>query len=748
VSTRWASIPIGFAALSGAALVISLGTMAPETLLSRWAVLLPIAIFGVAGWFLLLVDPRRLEASAVAALVLVLGAMELSTIASDGGAVSAAATWRSVLIAGTSFAAWYLQTDARGRRLLLTGITGFVHVLIAFYLIRVVSMWWDWLSMGYALSTLPIRAGLVGGFAPSGMDLGDFLLVLAPLAVLHLWRMGGGGRFAAAATAVLAILCLLIIGSRAIWLACSLTCAAVFLASPVGRNVRSVRRRAFAAALSILVIAVALAATLRVARDVDEGRMSAFSSSVRMASESPFFGVGPGRFPLDRLAHDVMDFDHLVLPSALNPILTMAAEAGLAGLIAGIVALVLIGRAAFKAWRREGADRGLMVAAFVGLAAVTIHAQVDAVFDVPSIALASLIVAGFLLPASQPGAAEHRSPRPVRWLALAGLALALPGLTGFLATERAAFTVTQGTIALAREDVTVALHEATDASATSPGFAPASHLSMLAFDASGALDDAIATARRLIAVEDLPQHHLRLAILLERAGRIGEARSVFEQTADREPSDPLISLNAAAFEARYGRGDLARRYLAAAFVADARLAHVTLPAPLDAVRDGAITDAADILSADPDPLGVARAVSLLVWAGRTQSAEALLTDVRPANADLLRAVVQASGGDHDASSRLRALVMSSPDERSVRWAWMASVSSCDLDQWQLWSRSYVILTGIRLQVPTRIAVTPTTRADHQPSRYPRVIWGIAPVTPGDVVGTTTWDATAGFPCDQ
>ena len=291
----WLAPPVAFAAIAGAAVVISLGTMAPEALLIRWAILLPLAVFGLGGWILVVVSPQRLDTAPVAALVMVLAAMELSAVASDGGVLSASAIWRAMLIAGAAIAAWCLLTRERGREIVLAVITGFVHVLIAVYILRVAILWVEWLRMGYPVTTLPIRPGQIGGLAPSGMDLGDLLMVLGPIALLHLWRMGKAGRTAAFVTAGFAIVCLLIVGSRAIWLACSVTCAAIVLATSARYGARSIRRTTAAGLGAVAVLGIAIAAVLRVARDVDEGRVSAYNSAVTMASRSPIFGAGPER---------------------------------------------------------------------------------------------------------------------------------------------------------------------------------------------------------------------------------------------------------------------------------------------------------------------------------------------------------------------------------------------------------------------------------------------------------------------
>ncbi len=327
--------------------------------------------------------------------------------------------------------------------------------------------------------------------------------------------------------------------------------------------------------------------------------------------------------------------------------------------------------------------------------------QVDAVFDVTSIAVAALIVLGLTFPASQPGAGGPPAARSVRSLAVVGLALAVPAFPSAVGAEQAAFEVTQGTTAYAMEDTSTALRDASLALGASKGFAPASHLELLAMDATGDLDDAVATARRLVAVEDLPQHRLRLAILLERAGGLGEAQTIIDDVARRDPSDPLIMVNAAAFAARHGHADRVRRSLTDAYIADGRLARLDLPPALELERDAAVSDAAAAIMANPGPTAVDRAASLLVWAGDPDAATELLTKDAPNGDQIMAMAVRAAKREPGASDRLRELVMSSPDERAVRWAWLAAIESCDAPAWLRWSRSYVIITGVNLRAQAR-----------------------------------------------
>ena len=205
-------------------------------------------------------------------------------------------------------------------------------------------------------------------------------------------------------------------------------------------------------------------------------------------------------------------------------------------------------------------------------------------------------------------------------------------------------------------------------------------------------------------------------------------------------------VNAAAFAARHGHADRVRAYLTNAYVADGRLARLDLPAALELERDAAVSDAATAIMANLGPTAVDRAAYLLVWAGDADAATELLTKDAPNGDQIMAMAVRAAKREPGASDRLRELVMSSPDERAVRWAWLAAIESCDAPAWLRWSRSYVILTGVNLRVPKHVDVVPVTRTDHQPSRYPRVIWGIGPVSPGDVTGTVTWDVDGGYPC--
>ena len=524
----------------------------------HWIPLVILTVTGILGWIAVALYRGRLDAELLAAATVPSVAVAITASLSAYPSLSWDSAWHLSTLAGTALLVWYALARW-GPRDFVVVLGSLLVLLVAGYLLQVVLAYQTWLSLGMSAATLPLRPLNAGSLALIPTWLSDYVILLAPVMVVIFARAGRGGRWMAAALAVASVAVVIIGGTRSLWLLTAAVAGGLFIAwlwhRPHGRVLVGI-----GVVVGLLAsIAFALALGGRVARSLDEGRLSAFGSAVAQFVRSPIFGTGPGTYGEYRLGYSVQYLEHLAFPNSHNVVLSTAAEEGLLGVLALAIVVACCLVVLRRRWREPDRDTVLLVAAGAGIVVVLGHALVDVVIDVPGIMVCLMVVAGIALVRPSPpksvtpgpgvgrSVAGHRMPA-----ALAAIGVLVLVLTGALASRFEVSLVRQvqadGAV---RGDPGAALTAAVDAASLTPDSTPAWNAIAVAADRAGRLDEAIVAVRHMIALEPFAQHQAELAILLDRsgdsAGAIQEMRS-----AAADQRDPFVQLNAAILLSKYG----------------------------------------------------------------------------------------------------------------------------------------------------------------------------------------------------
>ncbi|HSB80570.1 MAG TPA: O-antigen ligase family protein [Candidatus Methylomirabilis sp.] len=278
-----------------------------------------------------------------------------------------------------------------------------------------------------------------------------------------------------------------------------------------------------------------------------------------MVRDHPWWGVGPGAFPV-ALTH----YQRIPYVSGVNPhnlYLELAAELGLP---TAILATLALGRLFFRmgvAVRRTPMihpSRGHLAALLATLAAFAVHSAMDLDWSFPAIAVTAAILLGTASAQLARGAVTPPwFPVLWRWTLISLLVVsAVLGLTRYYTTtlvDGARLALTMGDTAAARADLTWALR-----------LNPLSYLARermaQALLRSGDPEGAIEVAERAIRIAPLdPNHQYLVGEIAAAEGRWGMALGFFQNAAERAPFAQLrfhASLVEAA--ALAGRGAEAR----------------------------------------------------------------------------------------------------------------------------------------------------------------------------------------------
>lgn len=278
-----------------------------------------------------------------------------------------------------------------------------------------------------------------------------------------------------------------------------------------------------------------------------------------MVRDHPWWGVGPGAFPV-ALTH----YQRIPYVSGENPhnlYLELAAEFGLP---AAILAMLALGRLFFRmgaAIRRTAVDHpihGRLVVLLATLVAFAVHSAMDLDWSFPAIAITAAILLGV---ASAPLACGPAMPprHPTLWR---GILLSLLMISAVLGLSRyytstlvdgAQLALTIGDTAAARADLTWALR-------LNPLSFPARQRMARALLRSGDPQGAIKVAEHAIRVAPLdPNGHYLAGEIAAAEERWETALAFFQNAAERAPFAQL-RFHASLVEtaARAGRGAEAR----------------------------------------------------------------------------------------------------------------------------------------------------------------------------------------------
>jgi len=270
-----------------------------------------------------------------------------------------------------------------------------------------------------------------------------------------------------------------------------------------------------------------------------ESRYALWSSAVREMEAEPVTGTGSGTFEL--WWHRDGDVSGAVI-DAHSLYLQTLGELGAIGfaLIVALFGTILIG-GGIAMFRAPPRHRAPLAAALAGFVAFCLTASVDWVWQLPVVAIASLLLAGVLVAAPDDGGAEGDAALP-----------AAPRVGAVLACLVAilAISVQLSATALLREsqedardgDTAAALAHARDAQNVEPGAAGPRLQEALLLEGEGALAAAAAAARAAIEREGT---NWRLWVVLSRIeGKRGNASAsvaAYRRARSLNPLSPLFN---------------------------------------------------------------------------------------------------------------------------------------------------------------------------------------------------------------
>jgi O-antigen ligase len=670
---------------------------------------------------------------------MLLGASTVSAVASEFPSISWPATWHLFCGLGCGLLFFQMASSSGGRRCLAMILTTTAFFVVGTYLYAVAGLWRDWLSFGLPIGSLPLRPANAGGLVPIPTWLGDVTFLVVPSGAYALSQRGVIGRAAAIALIGAALAALFISGTRSLWL---IALASALPAALVFGN----RRVVMAGAIGLAVIAVAFAsqasfftATLR---SIDEGRSSAFSSAITQFQASPLFGVGPGLYPLRRLAEPIEPIVYLAFPNAHNLVLTTAAEVGATGLVCLVLATAIILRWSVGAPLNIGTTRQRVIAAF-SVGAVLAHAMIDVVIEVPGILILATAVGALALAPGPESVDEGRmEPRPR--FAVLPVSLAVVGLIAgayTVRTEAAIMDLRRANEATTAPDMRVVL--AADAAGLSPDMIPAWNALAVAEAGVGDTASALTAAEHVVALDPLPQQEMTLALYEAATGRTTEATARMRRVAELGHLDSMVQLNAAVFFAEHGQRGEATSALTRVLVMTPSIGLVLgdLPRAARELLPTARLRAVDeLLAAGND----ASALAVAVLLGDQPLITAVLDHAANAGDDTAPVIVDAWAGHQGAISELDRRARANPADADLAWwRWLVAGHSCDIESRNRWSRIIRIKTGFIPQVPVRLGRVPSVRGVHWPTLYPDAVWRFSlpaqPYPPG------TWTFRAGEP---
>ena len=266
---------------------------------------------------------------------------------------------------------------------------------------------------------------------------------------------------------------------------------------------------------------------------------------------------------------------------------------------------------------------------------------------------------------------------------------------------------------------------------------------MVAADAAGDPDAAIAAARKMIELEGFGQQWMSLAILASRQGDRTLELDAIARATGGPPVDPLVELNAMALldaaGDRPGAEAAARRLLE------------VQPDIERVVRTGPPAMAAIVVAVRAEvatgrmAAGDANGAFLIALSGEDRElADGLLEKVAtsdPGRARDWQSVVDAWFGDETARAALDASARAGPTTERLLWAWRFAGRACDEAGMSFWERAIEI--GFHPTTPDELMVAPTDQTRALPLLYPTFVWKLDHPQRPYVAGT--WTFSSGRP---
>ena len=319
-------------------------------------------------------------------------------------------------------------------------------VIAGLYLAVVVGIWLDWWAILGRLTVPPLRPEYQALMYGAPGILTAFLVCAAVASISMLWP-SGSFRALCVALAAVVLIAVVVASARSAW--AGVAAAAVIGAVVIlltGRRLaipRAPRTLAMGAIAGLGVLLVALAIGPALIRRFtlgggEEFRVSLAGNAMRLFSEHPLTGGGPGQWVISRTSLTAPSEIDWYIPHAHNVATQTLAESGVLGAIVGIVAILAVGHVVIRAFRSGDVTRRSLAIGVVVIATYfAVHQLFDFFLDMPAIMFAAVLpLAG--LDAMDLAASGQEQRPPSRRLVAVPTVLAIVPLLLLLAVERPA----------------------------------------------------------------------------------------------------------------------------------------------------------------------------------------------------------------------------------------------------------------------------------------------------------------------
>jgi hypothetical protein len=420
--------------------------------------------------------------------------------------------------------------------------------------------------------------------------------------------------------AALAVVSLLITGSRGAWLGTAAGAVAVVcLAAPsawarrIESRIRAAPRVVTAVSAVFIAITVVAASLFLIDRAAanDAGRSEIWSAAVAIGSRTPVLGAGPAAWSGLRPLEYIGTANHAVVYNAHNVLLQTFVDTGIVGLLAGAWLVVAIGALAYRSIRSapNRADRITRAIAIASLVAAAVHSLVDTQFQTPGVAILVMILVAHL---DDPAELAARSGISDRNRAAVGTVGVMIGVLLLVPVDVAMIRAGNGDRLLDAGDSERALVEYE--SAIGIHDLPLYRLGeAIARSNLGDKQGTVDALERVVDREALSFELAQLAFAALDNGDEATARIRAHAVVENGPYDPAALLGAANVFERLGETDMSSKALARVMTSVPSLVYSTRPASLfdEPTWDGARRAAIDSIGAS-DPI---RAAALATRAG-------------------------------------------------------------------------------------------------------------------------------------
>jgi hypothetical protein len=412
----------------------------------------------------------------------------------------------------------------------------------------------------------------------------------------------------------------------------------------------------------VLIVALLPAILRRLGEPAPAIRTVFNATALRMFAEAPLTGLGPGMWPVERIAHTAAGEQDYYIPHAHNLYLQTLAELGFVGALIGLLVIGLVlWLIARGLWSPESLSRRLAWASLIGFVYLGTHQLFDFYANLPSVAFAFALSIGrldALLPAEPvPMRARTTSAGPGSLVAVGVLATCIVLASIWLVrAEAAALDGQRATDSANRGDWAAALPAAEAAVAGASVMPPYEFTLGLALAHADRPGEALAAMRRAAEVDDYPLAWLNVAQLQAQLGNEAGARTALERALRVGYQNPQVELGA--MPIYLGIGDYAR-------AVDAAAAAIAQLPSLASDPAWASTPELERVFADALPLSMdwvepGTAFWVAVEAERLEDAERQIQRMDPASQPQFRLILDAWRGSRAAFEKLNEDATASP----------------------------------------------------------------------------------------